>query len=162
MKTLTFIAHIEKIGINPFVFIPKKILNQLFIQANKSKGKIPVKIKIDGHEFSQTLVKFSGEWRLYINTPMRKAAAKNVGDKASFEIEYDTAIRTIEMHADLKKMLNKDKELKEKFNELRPSLQTEIFKYLSFLKNAETIQKNIEKIAPYLQGKGDFLRRTLN
>lgn len=162
MKQLSFKANIDKIGINPFVFIPEKILKQLFIQANKTKGKIPVKIKIDGHEFSQTLVKFSGEWRLYINTPMRRAAGKDVGDKALFEIEYDKTNRTIEMHPALKKMLSKDKELNEKFKALQPSLQFEIIKYLSFLKTPESIQKNIEKISFYLQGKGEFLGRTLN
>src|ERR1700751_5285762 len=94
----TFKAKIEIIGVNPFVFLPEKVLNKIFIQAGKSKGKIPVRIKIDGHEFIQTLIKYSGHWRLYLNTPMRKAAKKEVGDRATFEIEFDKVERKITMH----------------------------------------------------------------
>jgi hypothetical protein len=31
------------------------VLNEVFKQASKNKGKIPVKMKIDGHEFVQPL-----------------------------------------------------------------------------------------------------------
>jgi hypothetical protein len=34
---------IEIIGINPFVFIPENILENIFEQAGKNKGPIPVK-----------------------------------------------------------------------------------------------------------------------
>jgi hypothetical protein len=80
MDMIKFKAKIEMIGVNPFVFLPDSVLHEIFIQAGKNKGKIPVKIKIDGHEFTQTLIKWSGSWRLYLNTPMRKAAKKDVGD----------------------------------------------------------------------------------
>lgn len=76
MDMIKFKAKIEIIGVNPFVFLPEKVLQQIFAQAGKDKGKIPVRIKIDGHEFPQTLIKWSGAWRLYLNTPMRKAAKK--------------------------------------------------------------------------------------
>ncbi|MEI9935362.1 MAG: hypothetical protein WDM71_11065 [Ferruginibacter sp.] len=46
------------------------------MQAGKDKGHIPVKGKLDGHAFIQTLVKYSGKWRLYLNGPMRKASIK--------------------------------------------------------------------------------------
>lgn len=53
-------------------------------QAKTDKGKIRVALKIDGFPFTQILVKYSGHWRLYLNTPMRKAAKKEVGDNANF------------------------------------------------------------------------------
>jgi hypothetical protein len=87
MEMKKFTAKIEIIGINPFVFLPDQALKAVFKQAGKDKGKIPVKMKIDGHEFVQTLIRYSGHWRLYLNGPMRKAAGKDVGDKSESSIE---------------------------------------------------------------------------
>src|SRR5918997_132167 len=91
----SFSARIDIIGVNPFVYIPEDVLETLFKHAGKHKGKIPVKMKIDGHAFTQTLVKYSGHWRLYLNIPMRKAAGKEAGDVATFEVEYDAEERNI-------------------------------------------------------------------
>ncbi|MGN6617857.1 MAG: YdeI/OmpD-associated family protein [Ilyomonas sp.] len=154
-----FEAKIEIIGINPFVFLPNPVLEAIFKQAGKDKGKIPVKIKIDGHQFPQTLIKYSGHWRLYLNTPMRKAARKEVGDTASFEIEVDTTERKISIHPKFQKALKENKEAKKVFDNLRPSLQLEIVRYLSSLKREETIDKNITKAINFLLGKERFIGR---
>src|SRR6187402_3050768 len=104
-KINKFSAEIQIIGVNPFVFLPHTVLNSIFREANKEKGKIPVKIKIEGHEFIQTLIKYSGHWRLYLNTPMRKMAKKEVGETANFEIAFDPDERVIPMHPKLIKAL---------------------------------------------------------
>ena len=65
-----------------------------------------------GHEFTQTLIKWSGAWRLYLNTPMRKAAKKEVGDMADFEIAYDLRERVVPMHPKFEKALLENKEAK--------------------------------------------------
>lgn len=155
----TFSAAIEIIGINPFVYIPIPVLHSVFIQANKDKGKIPVRIKIDGHEFPQTLIKYSGHWRLYLNTPMRKAAKKEVGDTAHFEIHFDPEERVIPAHPKLILALAENKEAKTIFDSLRPSLQLEIVRYLSFLKTEESIDRNVIKAVDFLLGKQRFIGR---
>ena len=157
--TNTFKAKIEIIGVNPFVFVPEKVLNTIFKQAGKSKGKIPVRMKIDGHEFIQTLIKYSGHWRLYLNTPMRTAAKKKVGDSATFEIEFDKAERKIPMHPKFRIALNENPEARKIFESLAPYLQLEIVRYLSFLKKEETVDKNIPKAINFLLGKGRFVGR---
>ncbi|MFV8346474.1 YdeI/OmpD-associated family protein [Flavobacterium sp. ZB4P13] len=159
IKTDIFSAEIEIIGINPFVYIPENILKSIFIQANKDKGKIPVKLKIDGHEFIQTLIKYSGHWRLYLNTPMRKMAKKEVGDTANFEIVFDPEKRVIPIHPKFTKALEKNKKAEEIFNNLRPSLQLEIVRYLSFLKTEESIDRNVIKAVNFLLGKQRFIGR---
>ena len=40
---IKFKAKIEIIGVNPFVFLPERVLHKVFVQARKDKGKIPVK-----------------------------------------------------------------------------------------------------------------------
>jgi Domain of unknown function (DUF1905) len=61
-----FKATIDIIGVNPFVLLPDPVLKNIFKQAQKDKGPIPVRGTINGHPFIQTLVKYSGYWRLYI------------------------------------------------------------------------------------------------
>ena len=158
-ETHKFSATIEIIGVNPFVYVPDTILKSIFIQADKDKGKIPVRIKIDGHEFIQTLIKYSGEWRLYLNTPMRKAANKQVGATADFEIAYDPRKRTIPAHPKFTKALKQNKEAKKIFDSLRPSLQLEIVRYLSFLKTEDSIDRNVIRAINFLLGKERFIGR---
>jgi len=154
-----FIAKIQIIGVNPYVLVPAAILRNVFKQADKDKGKIPVKIKIDGHEFVQTLIKYAGKWRLYLNTPMRKAASKQVGDRAAFEIEFDPEERTIVIHPKLHRALHENTKAKCIFESLRPSLQLEIVRYISFLKTDEAIDRNVTKAIDFLLGNARFVGR---
>jgi hypothetical protein len=154
-----FSATIEIIGINPYVYLPEAVLNAIFKQAGKDKGKIPVKMKIDGHAFTQTLIRYSGAWRLYLNTPMRKAAGKEVGDTAVFEVQYDDAPREIAMHPKLKTALTKNKAAMQVYDQLRPSLQLEIVRYISHLKTEESIERNVARAINFLLGKERFIGR---
>jgi len=67
MKKSHFKAHLEIIGINPFVFLPEEILTEIFEKSGKNKSPIPVKGFVNDVEFRQNLMKYLGEWRLYIN-----------------------------------------------------------------------------------------------
>src|SRR5262245_49632809 len=89
----SFSATIHKIGINPYVYVPEAVLGALFRQAGKSKGPIPVRGRINRKKFIQTLVKYQGVWRLYINGEMRQAASVDVGDQADIRIEFDPVPR---------------------------------------------------------------------
>lgn len=159
MGTNKFSAEIQIIGVNPFVFLPDTVLNSIFREANKDKRKIPVKIKIEEHEFIQTLIKYSGHWRLYLNTPMRKMAKKEVGDIANFEIAFDPEERVIPMHPKLILALNENPDAQRIFDSLRPSLQLEIVRYISFLKTEESIDKNVLRAVNFLLEKERFIGR---
>ena len=159
MDMLKFKARIEIIGVNPFVFLPERVLTKVFKQAGKDKGKIPVRMKIDGHEFPQTLIKWSGHWRLYLNTPMRVAAKKEVGDVARFEIAYDPTERAVPMHPKFKKALLGNKAAKKVYEGLRPSLQLEINRYFGSLKTESAVDRNVTKAIQFLLGNGRFMAR---
>ncbi len=89
----TFKAIIFKIGINPYVLLPSSVLQWLFAQADKDKGPIAVHLTINKSSFAQTLVLYAGEWRLYLNMPMRKAAGKDVGDEITISIKQMKEVR---------------------------------------------------------------------
>lgn len=153
MKYLQFSSEIFIIGVNPYVLLPEKVLSELFVQSGKNKGTIPVKGKINGKEFVQTLVRYQGAWRLYINGIMRKAAGVDVGDTVDIEIMFDSSSRDIPMHPQFKIALEKNKKAQEAFKKYPKSRQKEINRYLGFIKTEETLQKNIDRIIRHLAGE---------
>jgi len=155
----SFSATIEKTGINPYVLLPAGILKFLFEKAGKEKGAIPVCLIINQQKFIQNLVKYSGEWRLYLNTPMRKAAGKDVADTIGIKIDFDKGDRTTPMHPLFKTALEKNKTAKDCFHTLPPSRQKEILRYLNNLKTEASLHKNIQRAINFLNGAENFIGR---
>lgn len=149
----SFTAEILIIGINPYVGVPEDVLHALFEQAGRSRGPIPVRGTLNGKRFLQTLVKYQGEWRLYLNTQMRQEAGIDVGDEATVAIEFDPEPRIVPIHPKLARALSKNTEAKAAFEKLAPSRQKEIQRYLNSMKTEESLVRNIEKVIQYLSGK---------
>lgn len=154
-----FKAEILIIGINPFVYIPDKILSELFKINGKEKGPIPIKGSINNKEYQQSLVKYSGEWRLYINTSMLKNSPKHIGETIEIFLEFDNSDRSIAPHPKLIEAINNNKKAKEKFESLSPSLQKEIVRYISRLKTEVSIDQNVKRAVNFLLGKESFIGR---
>jgi hypothetical protein len=156
---LKFKAEIQIIGVNPFVFVPNKILTIIFNQASKNKGPIPICGTVNAKPYKQTLVKFKGDWRLYVNTAMLKNSPRRIGEVIEITIEFDSADRTIKSHPKLKQALRQNREAQIKFGSLPPSRQLEIVRYISFLKTEESVNRNVLKAIDFLLGKGRFVGR---
>ncbi len=154
-----FRARIEIIGVNPFVYLPDDVLENLFISAGRDRGPIPVRMAIDGHEFPQTLVKYAGQWRLYLNQPMRTAAGKETGDEAKFEVWFDPAKREIEPHPKLLAALAANPASREVFERLPPSRRLEIVRYIGLLKSEESVERNVARAISFLTGGERFVGR---
>jgi hypothetical protein len=154
-----FSARIEIIDINPYVLLPDEVLRHVFRQAGREKGPIPVKGTINGHPFTQTLVRFRGAWRLYLNTPMRKGGKADVGDTAGFTVAFDAAQRETPFHPKLKQALKNNPAAKKQFDVLPPSRQKEIKRYINNLKTEESITRNVERAILFLLGKERFIGR---
>lgn len=148
-----FRAKIYKIGINPVVDPPDSVLQALFAQANKDKGPIPVRGLLNGAEFMQTLVRYRGAWRLYVNGQMLKESGLCVGEMATVEIEFDPRPREIPMVAEFEAVLKKDKAASDEFYRLSASRQKEILRYLISLKSKESVARNVERIIKHLKGE---------
>jgi len=154
-----FSAKIFKIGINPYVLVPAAILKDLFKDAGKDKGPIPIQGSINGYPFTQTLVKYSSKWRLYLNTPMRIGSASDVGDTVEMRISIDTKERTTPMPSKLLIALQKNKKANDIFEQLRPSLKKEIMRYINNMKTEASIDKNVTRAINFLLGKERFIGR---
>ena len=155
-----FSARLEIIGVNPFVYLPDKILKAIFKQAGKEKGHIPIKGSVNKKPYNQTLVKFAGQWRLYINTSMLKNSPKRVGEKIFLTVEFDPVPREITPHPKLTQALNNNEAAKIAFNALSPSRQKEIVRYISNLKTEDSVIRNVSKAISHLLGKERFIGRS--
>lgn len=159
MNSHTFTATIDIIGVNPFVSVPTDILELLFIQAEKRKGKIPIKGTINNQPYTQTLVRYAGAWRLYINTSMLKNSPKRIGEEITITVEFDSTDRSIAMPLPLQRALEENPEALSVFTSLPPSRQKEIIRYISSLKTEEAIKKNIQRALNFLLGNERFIGR---
>lgn len=149
----SFSQRILKLGINPCVNVPQRVLEGLFKQAGANSGPIPVRGKLNGKRFTQTVVKYQGAWRLYLNTKMRVAADVDEGDKAKVEIAFDPTPRVVPMHPLLRRTLSKNKNARNAFEKLSPSRQKEILRYLHSLKTHESVIRNVQNIIVLLMGR---------
>jgi len=154
-----FNAKLEIIVGNPFVYLPCEILENIFQQAAKKKGHIPVRGTINGKQYQQTLVNYSGNWRLYINMEMLKNSPKRIGEEIEVEIEFDPSDRTIAPHPKFSKALADNKDANDVFENLSASKQKEIVRYISFLKTEASIDRNVAKAINFLLGKESFVGR---
>jgi hypothetical protein len=155
----SILAELKLIGINAYISVPNYILNELFILNNKNNGPIPIKGKIYTKEYKQSLVKYKGEWRLYVNNKMLKNSNKFIGQNIEISIEYDSSDRSLVIHPKLVQALNKNQIANERYNNLAPSLQKEMNKYIYNLKTDVSIDRSINKSIDFLLGKGRFLGR---
>src|ERR1700761_1111330 len=154
-----FSAHIDIIGINPFVFLPDKVLTFICKQAGREKGPIRVRGTINGQPYRQSLVRFQGAWRLYINGVMLKNSPKRIGEKIQVTIEFDPEERTTPPHPRLIEALRQNKEATASWDKLTPSRQWEIIRYIGSLKTDPSIDRNITRAILHLTGKGRFVGR---
>ncbi|MCW5896348.1 MAG: YdeI/OmpD-associated family protein [Bacteroidetes bacterium] len=121
-------------------------MNELHKQAHRTTGPIPVRGKLNGKRFHQTVVKYQGAWRLYLNTQMRMDAALDVGDIVKVQVEFDPEPRIVPMHPKLGRALTKSKQAQLAFERLSPSHQREILRYLHSLKTEVSVARIVQKV----------------
>ncbi|WP_313003076.1 YdeI/OmpD-associated family protein [Chryseobacterium gleum] len=161
MENKSFTATLEIIGINPFVFVPEEILNTIFEKSGRNKSPIPVKGTVNGKQFKQNLMKYLGEWRLYVNLIMLKNSPKRIGEIIEVVLEYDDSDRSISIHPQLEKAIKESSLATENFEKLIPSRKHELIRYINNLKTEASIQRNIEKIIRHLHGETDFFGKKI-
>ena len=154
-----FTAVLEIIGSNPFVFVPQRILEKLFLQAGKDKSPIPIRGSVNGKAYTQTLMKYQGAWRLYVNTIMLPKSPQRIGEKLALTVAFDPSDRSIEPHPKLISALKSKAKAKDVFDSLSPSLRKEIVRYIASLKTEKSVDANVKKAINFLLGKGGFVRR---
>jgi hypothetical protein len=149
----SFTATIGILGVNPYVRVPKRHLENLFEAAGRTRGPIPITVNLEGKSYKQTLVRFQGDWRLYLNTPMRKVANKQVGDRVALKVEFDPLPRIERMPSTFKFALENSAAARAAFEALAASRKKEILRYLNNLKTETSLDRNVSNVIGHLTGK---------
>ena len=146
-----FEAKIYKIGINLAVDVPQSIVQKM----TPEKGYIRIKGQINDFDFIQTLVPVkNAPYRLFVNQIMMKGGKTALGETATFAIAQNHTL--VEQLYAMPQVLSDaltEHHLDDEFNKLSASRRKDIFKYLSYIKNEETVRKNINKLILQLQNK---------
>ena len=151
---LKFSAKIHKLGINPCVDVPAGIVAALLKIANKKSAPVQVKCDLHGTLFDANVVRYAGNWRLYLNTPVRKSADKDVGDTVEITLGYDPAVRMPAMPKAFRQALKDNTEALRLWR-LRPSAKR--YEMLEFLNEktgdtelargiAETLERLLKRL----------------
>lgn len=154
-----FRALLQIIGINPYVSLPPRVLTRIFKAAGKDKSPIRVKGRINDHPFQQNLVRYLGEWRLYINTTMLPRSPKRIGESLQVEIGFDAVPAPVPEHNGFTTALKKHPHANKVFGELPASRRKEIVRYIAALKSEKSIEANIARAIEFLEGRGRFVGR---
>lgn len=88
---------------------------------------------------------------------MRKAAGKDVGDSAVFQVCYDLLDRKLNLPSKLRCALSANPDAYMIFKQIRPSLQQEIIRYIVNLKTEESKDRNIKRALNFLVGNERFV-----
>lgn len=120
--------------------ITEKMLEQL------GGGKRPlVVVTINGYSYRSAVGKMGDKFMVGVSAENRKKAKVSGGDKVEISLELDTAPRTIDIPEALQKALDKNKDIKAKFEKLAPSKKKAIVLSITEAKSLETKVRRIEK-----------------
>jgi hypothetical protein len=155
----TFTAALELIGVNPFVQVPEEVLADIFAQAGRSKGPIRVHGTVNGQPYQQTLVRYAGQWRLYVNLTMLPNSPRRIGEVLAITLDYNPTEPPVLTCLAFEQALAETPEARQVFERLSPSRQHELVRYLARLKNADTLARNLERAIGFLLGKNRFVGR---
>jgi bacteriocin resistance YdeI/OmpD-like protein/uncharacterized protein DUF1905 len=153
-----FEAELEIIGINPFVSVPEPVLETVFAAAGVRKGPIAICGEINGAPYQQSLVRYAGAWRLYVNTTMLKDSPRRIGERVSVSVVYDPVGRAAPASAELDRALAANPAAKAVFDALPPSRRLEIVRYIAARKSPASTERNVARAIAFLTGKGRFGR----
>jgi uncharacterized protein YdeI (YjbR/CyaY-like superfamily) len=78
---------------------------------------------------------------------------------AEVTMEFDPGDRTVAIHPKLQQALYENKSAKTIFENLTPSRQLKIIRYIANLKKPESVNRNVRKTIDFLLGKGRFVGR---
>ena len=148
-----FSTPIVKLGINACVNVPEKIVKSLLAAAGKKNAPIQVKCTLNGVDFDANVVRYSGDWRLYLNLVTRRATGCDIGDKVKIHLAYDPSSRMPPMPEPFRQALRGDPDLQKAWR-LRPSAKRrEILESLNDKKSGTALARGITETIELLLKK---------
>jgi hypothetical protein len=157
-------AHIELVGVNPYVRIAADQAERL-----KPGWRRPMPVVVRINRAPDTLWRTNmmpvgeGAFNLYLHGEMRKASQTSVGDRIELELRFDEAYVNGPQHLIpdwFQAALDLDSAAHANWKRLPPSRQKELLRYFDRLKSAEAIDRNLAGAMHVLRGNpGHYMGR---
>jgi hypothetical protein len=138
--TVTFKTTIIQEGNNTGIEVPEDAIEKL-----ASGKRVPVKITLNGFSYRSTITVMGGRYLIPLSAERRTSANVKGGDKLQITLELDTAPREVEIPAEFKKALDKEKKALAFFDSLSYSGKLKYVLPIGQAKTEETRQRRIEK-----------------
>jgi hypothetical protein len=148
-----FSAPIVKLGINACVNVPEKIVKNLLATACKKSPPVQVKCVLNGVDFDANVVRYSGDWRLYLNLVTRRAAGCDIGDKVKIHLAYDPSIKIPPMPEQFRQALRGDSDLQKAWRLQPRTKRREILQSLINYKSGAELARGIAETLELLLKK---------
>jgi hypothetical protein len=119
---------------------------ELMLRVFGSKGRIPVKLMVDGHVFRSSLVSMAGKHMMVFNKQMREVTGYKALDKVHIILERDTEPRIVEIPEDVREVLIAN-DVWDTLDQYSYSHKKEVMDWINDTKNPETRKRRIAKLA---------------
>lgn len=116
------------------------------------KGRIPVILRVDGHEFRSSLAPMGGRHIMVFNRDMRERTGYQAGDRIHIRLERDSEPRTADIPDDVKGALE-EQGVWDAFQRFSYSHKTEYLDWINEARKAETRARRITKMVETLARK---------
>jgi hypothetical protein len=115
------------------------------VTALGSGRRPPVRVTINGHTYRSTVAVMGGRFMVSVSADNRALAGVQGGDEVDVDIELDTEPREVAVPADFVQALDREPDLKRRFERLSNSHQLRYVLSIEGAKTAETRQRRIDK-----------------
>lgn len=115
--------------------------------------RVQIKATVSGAVYRGSIVRYGGKYMLGPAKVFREAAGIKAGDEIPVTLEHDVSERTVDVPADLAKLLKKDKVLQEAWDRLSFTIRKENARDLKEAKKSESRARRLEKTIAMLREK---------
>jgi hypothetical protein len=149
--SVTFTLKLSKAnasGTLTYVSVPKGVVAKL-----SSRKRLPVKVRINQHEYRSTITPMGGEYCIPVRKEVREAAGVVGGDSITVTLEPDLEPRTVSVPDDLARSLRIHQGAEAAFEAMSYSHRKEYVQWIEGAKRPETRAKRIAKAIDQLMSK---------
>jgi Bacteriocin-protection, YdeI or OmpD-Associated/Domain of unknown function (DUF1905) len=119
------------------------------VKAVFGKGKVPVKLTINGYTYRTTICHMKDIWGAPLRKEHREIAKVKAGDVVQVSVEEDIELRIVEVPADMKKFLRSEG-VWEVFEKLSYTHKKEHVEWITTAKKEETREARKQKMVEML------------
>ena len=132
---------------------PVKLPKKVHAALGGDKARIPIVGTANGHPIRTSATPMGGCHLFPFNREMQKATGMGPGDRVTFEIERDDAVRTVEPPADLAKAIKKSKPATTAWASFSFTHKKDYVAWIEGAKKPETRARRVEKAVPMIAAK---------